>query len=192
MLHTPFSFTRKGVNMKTTGDFFDKTDLSVITQYYNDWKALNAIGHNYNMRRLNVPELVTEGLASALFGWARVDSQLIQNSNTSNCDLVDIKTGQFIQLKAISTSEKNKIGPTSFGPSSTFDRLIFLIIECDKDVATFYDLSKQNYKSWKVNKNETVEDQQNQNRRPRLCLLPIIQQYNIQPFYTYSFREGIL
>ena len=189
MINKRFSFTRNNIQCEGTGDFFNDTDLSVINQYYFDWKKLNSINQTYDFRRNTLSEILSEGLASALFGWARTNATTLTGCPSSSCDLVDCESGELIQLKSCSTSGDIKPGPTSFGPESEFDRLIFMHLDCDKDQAFFYELDANDYKNWFVNKTQTIADQQAQGKRPRLTILPKVKANNIQPFQIYNFRK---
>lgn len=172
----------------STGDLFSKEDLTGLNRYYKSWKALNEENLRFKMRRANLPELLSEGLASALFGWVRTNATSISGCSSSSCDLVNTKTGELIQLKACSTTANTPAGPTSFGPRSEFDTLIFMHLDCEANTASFYKLDANVYKDWMVNRNETIADQQAQGRRPRVTILPKIKASNIQPFYVYSFE----
>ena len=172
----------------SVGDLFSQEDLAGINRYYKSWKALNEENLRFKMRRANLPELLSEGLASALFGWIRTNATSISGCPSSSCDLVNTKTGELIQLKACSTTVNTSAGPTSFGPRSEFDTLIFMHLDCEANTASFYKLDTNIYKDWMVNSNETIAVQQAQGRRPRVIILPKIKGSNLQPFYTYSFE----
>lgn len=172
----------------SVGELFSQEDLVAMNHYYKNWKALNEENLRFKMRRANLPELLSEGLASALFGWVRTNATTISGCPSSSCDLVNTETGELIQLKACSTTANTPAGPTSFGPSSEFDTLIFMHLDCEANIASFYKLDANEYKNWAVNYNETIADQQAQGRRPRVIILPKIKASNIQPFYVYSFE----
>lgn len=171
------------------GDFFTVDDLEGINNAYSVWKSFNQFNLERNCRRMNLPELLTEGLASALLGMPRTNNVSLTNIDGS-ADLVDTVTGAEIQIKGISTSGNEDGGPTSFGPRTEFGRLIVVHVKIDEDKAYFYELDASEYKTWKVNKNETIEDQQKVGKRPRLTLLPKIKEKNIQPFIVYSYKTG--
>lgn len=186
---TNVKFTRNDtVCTISTGDLFSAEDLSGLNRYYKSWKALNEENIRFNVRRANLPELLSEGLASALFGWIRTNATKISGCHSSSCDLVDTKTGELIQLKACSTTSTTPAGPTSFGPRSEFDTLIFMHVDCDANTASFYKLDADVYKDWKVNRTQTIADQQAEGRRPRVTILPKIAADNIQPFYVHHFE----
>ncbi len=182
-----FNFVREGINCSGTGDFFDIADKEILNKYYFSWKNLNEVNTSFGMRRANLPEMLSEGLASMLFGWARTNASTINGCSSSSCDLVDLETGELIQLKGCSTAKNKPAGPTSFGPRSEFDKLVFMHLDCEEDTAYFYVLEAETYQDWKVNRNETIGDQQAQGRRPRTTILPKIKESGISPILTYHF-----
>ena len=184
-----FSFIRNDTQCSGSGDFFEKDDLKMLTSYYFAWKDMNEVNLEFGMRRANLPEILSEGLASALFGWARTNNTALTGCSSSSCDLVNISTGELIQLKGCSTAKGTRPGPTSFGPRSEFDTLIFMHLDCEEDTARFYLLDAEDYKNWNVNRHETIADQQAQGRRPRVTILPKIKEFGIEPFFTYVFEK---
>ena len=188
MFNDTFSFVRNGITCTGSGDFFEDTDRETLNKYYHSWKNLNEVNVSFGMRRANLPEMLSEGLASMLFGWVRTNASTIAGCSSSSCDLVDLDNGKLIQLKGCSTAKDRRPGPTSFGPRSEFDELIFMHLDCDADMAYFYKLDADTYKDWKVNRTETIADQQAQGRRPRVTILPKIEENGIEPILTYSFN----
>lgn len=186
-----FAFIRNGIKCTGSGDFFEDFDEELLNNYYFSWKELNKINKTYGMRRINLPELLSEGLSSMLFGWVRTNASIISGCPSSSCDLIDLDSGELIQLKSCSTWNGSTPGPTSFGPRTEFDKLIFMHLDCDNNIAKFYELDSNTYKDWKVNRVETIADQQAQGRRPRVSILPKIKEYNINPFFTYTFKNSI-
>ena len=191
MEHKSFEFKHNNASCKGEGDFFTIDDLDSINQYYWSWKRLNSINEVYGFRRNNLPEILSEGLCSALFAWARTNATTIDGVSSSSCDLIDIESGDLIQLKACSIIKNKKPGPTSFGPRSEFDKLIFMVVDCNKDMAHFYELDASCYKNWKVNKDETLEDQASRGLRPRLVVYNKIKEANMMPFYSYNCGADI-
>ena len=171
------------------GDFFTMEDLEAINNCYAQWKLFNEQSLIYGCRRLNLPELLTEGLASALLEMPRTNNVPLKNIGES-ADLVDLVTGAEVQIKGISTTGDEEGGPTSFGPRTEFGRFIVVHVKTDEDMAYFYELDAKEYKTWKVNKKETIEDQQMAGKRPRVTILPILKKENIQPFMVYSYKTG--
>lgn len=168
------------------GDFFTEEDLPAINEMYFAWKKLGEMFQYYGCRRANLPEVISEGLPSALFGWARTNNFHLVNIENS-ADLVDINTGDAIQVKGVSVYGDGDGGPTSFGPDSKFDRLIVMHVRLDEDKAYFYEMNAKEYKDWKVNGQMSLREQQEQKRRPRLVLLPIIREQELIPFAIYDF-----
>lgn len=172
------------------GDFFTSEELTEINGMYFDWKETCKKYQYFGCRRQNLPEPISEGLSSALFGWARTNNLPLENIPCS-ADLVDIEDGAAIQVKGISTYYDGDEGPTSFGPDSKFDRLIILLVKLNEDKAYFYEIpDPQQYTTWKVNSTQTVADQQAQKKRPRLDMIPIIKSLNLEPFQIYDFNTG--
>lgn len=171
------------------GDFFTKEDLSGINAFYRKWKRDSEECLWYGCRRLNLPEVLTEGLASALLNMPRTNNSLLSNIEGS-ADLVDVETGMEIQIKGVSTKDEEDGGPTTFGPQTKFSRLIVVHVCLKEDKAYFYELDANEYKTWPVSKKETIEDQQEDGKRPRVTILPIIKAKGLTPFITYSFETG--
>lgn len=189
MKKTNVTFVRQGVNCTGHADYFEQEDLPEIIKVYFSWKELNEIYTKYDMRRANFPELLSEGLTSLLFGYGRTNGSTINGLPSSSMDLIDIDSGDMIQLKSCSTDGVHDPGPTSFGPSSEFDRLLFMHMDCVNDTAYWYELESNEYKNWQVNRRETIGDQQAQGRRPRVTILPKVRQANLKPIKSFSFSE---
>jgi hypothetical protein len=176
-------------NKSGFGDFFTKEDLPALNKIYHNWKEQGELYQYYGCRRANLPEVISEGLPSALFGWARTNNLHLVNIENS-ADLVDVITGDAIQVKGASVYGDGDGGPTSFGPKTKFDRLIVMHIRLDEDKAYFYELNAQEYKDWKVNGQMSLREQQEEGRRPRLLLLPIIREQQLVPFSVYNFNAS--
>lgn len=187
MFSKSFKFEREGVTCSGTGDFFEESDKEILNKYYHSWKSLNEVNVSFGMRRANLPEMLSEGLASVLFGWVRTNGTVISGCTSSSCDLIDLDRGKLIQLKGCSTTADRDAGPTSFGPRTEFDELVFMHLDCETDTANFYLLDADTYKDWKVNRTETIADQQAQGRRPRTTILPKIKESGLNPIITYHF-----
>lgn len=173
------------------GDFFTKEDLPAINEMYFAWKKLGESFQYYGCRRANLPEVVSEGLPSALFGWARTNNLHLVNIENS-ADLVDTITGKAIQVKGVSVYGEGDGGPTSFGPKTKFDRLIVMHVRLDEDKAYFYEMDAKGYKDWKVNGQMSLREQQEEGRRPRLLLLPVIREQELVPFAIYDFNASTI
>lgn len=172
------------------GDFFTKKDLPRLNERYMSWKQNGEIDMYFGCRRPTAPEVISEGIPSAIFGYARTNNLPLENIEGS-ADLVDPKNGDAIQVKSFS-SYNDDVAPSSFGPHTKFDRLIAMYIRLDEDKAYFYELPANEYQTWPVNETQTVGDQQAQGRRPRLNLLKIVKMYNLDPFAIYDFKTGMI
>jgi hypothetical protein len=181
------NFIRENVECSGMADMYDDTDLEVIKKAYFAWKDLNEVYAQYGIRRANFPELLSEGLTACLFGWGRTNGTNISGLPSNSMDLINLESGDMIQLKACSTDASHKPGPTSFGPASEFDKLIFMHMDCATDTAYWYELKADEYKTWKVNRTETIEDQQAQGRRPRVTILPKIAEAGLTPIKVFKF-----
>lgn len=160
--------------------FFKKDFFNFIVEVYKDWKEINQKIKKIGGRRINIPEIITEGIACYINNWGRINDTNIVGLDSSSADAIDIRTGETIQIKAASSSNNLKTGPTSFGPNTVFDRLVFIHLNYESNILEIYDF-KENYKKLMVNKSETLEDQQKMGKRPRVNLLNIIKQNKIKP-----------
>lgn len=183
-----FAFTRKGQTCYGTGEFFYQPSIEVLKQQYFAWKGINETNLRFGVRRLNLPELVSEGLACAVFGWVRTNASNIAGLESSSCDAIDITNGETIQVKACSTIATANPGPTSFGPTTQFDKLLFMHFDCETDKVYFYYFD-DDYTQLPVNRTQTIADQQREGRRPRVTMLNAIRAKGIEPFKIFDFNE---
>lgn len=98
------------------GDLFEKKDFLLIKKIFTMWQNLNKELKRLKGRNLNVPDVFSEALYCYLFNAIRT------NNTAYSYDAVDIKTGEGIQIK--SASIENDV--SSFGPTSTWDKLYFI------------------------------------------------------------------
>src|SRR5690606_13659483 len=130
--------------------------------------------NNLGGRKLNVPDVVSEGIFCYLYAAVRTNS-----ANNGSQDAVMIATGDEVQIK--SASIPNDL--TSFGPESTWTRLYFMDFAPNGSLDGQLDiyLITTDIKKEILNSRfgETFEMQQQQGRRPRLSLKRIIQRDNI-------------
>lgn len=169
---------------KVIGDRFDISDFkkikSILKRCFELNKDLNSLGG----RKLNIPDVVSEGIYCYLFNATRT------NGTAYSYDAVDIQTGEGIQIKSASIDKDC----TSFGPTSEWDKLIFEDFAPngtnDGTIAFYHVPSEYIYSSiLNHNKNETFIDQQKQGRRPRLSLKEIINHHNIKPLKVINIME---
>lgn len=174
------------------GDFWEETDLTTIKEVYNLLKLVNEINGNYDCRKWNIPEIISEGLTCMLFKWYRTNCSGSLIGISGSGDALNIKedgTGEIIQIKSY-TKRKGGAGPTSFGPRSKYDKLIALEVDLDTDLFSYYDLSDIDISSINVSKTETVEDQSNSGKRPRFSIdTEIIDKFDLKPFAIYNIEK---
>ena len=137
-------------------------------------------------RKPNFPEHISENLISYIINKLFINGEV---SNKSNKGDLMLNTGEKIECKTFSSK-----GPMSFGPNEIWKYLYILDAkDLDNDKITLYKVNMSNidFKTIKVNKLETYEQQCLQKRRPRITwelLLPqVIKQTTI--IYTGSIYE---
>jgi len=152
-------------NSIVSGDCFTENDFHEMKIIFRQWIDINKRLKKLKGRALNVPDILSEGLYCYYFNAVRT------NNTAFSYDAVDISTGEGIQVK--STSIINDL--TSFGPTSTWDKLIFMDfcpnIEVD-GIIDFYLIPDESLYDIILNKkkNETFRDQQIAGKRPRLSI----------------------
>ncbi len=152
---------------------FEDVDKGRLKNIWNLWLRLREDLRLYNSRSINLPEILSEGAWCLYSGSVR----LIRHTSA---DTYNLNTGEAEQIKATSTS--NDL--TSFGPRSRWDRLYFLDFSRLDGSFDAYEIPTNELQNYRINANQTFRDQQNQGRRPRLCLIDFIQEYNISPIET--------
>ena len=84
---------------------------------------------------------------------------------STSFDAYDTKRAKRIQIKCSASS-----GPSSFGPKSQYDEIYFVDFKSDGKIdGTYkiYKLENEDIDSVKVNKKQSLVDQQQKDRRPR-------------------------
>jgi hypothetical protein len=146
---------------------FKKFDGKKWKEVFDLWRGLKMGLRNYKSREPNFPE----GLSEIAFCLWSGSSRFISAYGLSNTsfDTFNTETKRAEQIKACSV----KKDLTSFGPKSRWDDLYFLDFYNEGKVDGKFDIykipSKFIYEN-KVNKNQTLKDQQGEKRRPRFCI----------------------
>jgi hypothetical protein len=123
---------------------------------------------DYKSREPNFPEGLSE-VAFCLYSGSNRFIALKGNKINTSFDTFNLKTGRAEQIKA-SSVEKDL---TSFGPDSRWDDLYFLdFYNGGKLDGTFnvYKIPSKTIYSMKVNKKQTLKQQQAQGKRPRFSI----------------------
>lgn len=167
------------------GDEFDMEDYKKFKQIFRKWININSDLKQFGGRNLNVPDVFSEALYCIFFNAVRT------NGTAHSYDAVDKTTGEGIQIKSASI----KTDCTSFGPTSTWDKLIFVDLAPFGNVdgnVWFYEIDSTNIYNIVLNskKAETFSDQQKQGRRPRLSIKDrIIKPLRLTPIKKVNLME---
>jgi len=167
--------------VKVELDFFSEDDLIELSRIYHSWVQLSNMIESRGGRRINIPELLSEAIFSYNFNAGRFKKSIRGNFNASfDCLKTDPITSR-VQVKACSV----EYDLTSFGPNSVWDELYFVHFLPDNNYDGEYRIYKIDNNliyNHKVNKDQTMRDQQKQGRRPRFGILKeIIIPNNIAP-----------
>lgn len=158
---------------------FDKQDKRKWKRLFDTWKKLKLGLRGYKSREPNFPEGLSE-VAFCLYSGSKRFISLKGNVNSS-FDTFNMKTGKAEQIKACSVESDL----TSFGPRSRWDDLYFLDFYNDGKLdGTFnlYKIPTKTIYSMKVNKNQTLKQQQSQEKRPRFSIIKeIIKKKKLKP-----------
>jgi len=169
----------EGRDIDVNLQFYDKSDLPKLKDYYWSWVNLSNSLQEFGGRRINLPEIISEAIYCINFDSARLNES-ISGINTS-FDCYNIKTKKRIQVKACSVKEDL----TSFGPRSVWDEIYFVHFfpnnKYDGSYA-IYKIENNLIYNHQVSKSQSFTDQQKQGRRPRFSIIKdLIKPHNIQP-----------
>lgn len=159
----------------------DKSRFNDAVRAYFLWKELNALIKNSHTRGINLHEAISEPLVCKAKGYLL--------NKGSGGDAYDVDRDRVIEIKGSSNYDKDT---TSFSPSEEFDELHFVRLNQREDKFYLYDLGMNSelLKKVKVNKTQTLEDQQRQGRRPRFSIIKlIIEENGIEPYAVVDMRE---
>lgn len=159
-----------------------KEIFNLACDLYPKWKALNSGIKEFNTRGVNFPDAISESMVCYALGFKR-------NCGKSG-DATDLE-GNLIEIKAASKHDDDL---SSFSPNTKFDKLFFLRLNQEKDTAEIYDM-QMNFSAFEkleVNKTQSVKEQQNEGRRPRLSLIKIIEQQNLKPCCKIDILKKIV
>ncbi|HMS23652.1 MAG TPA: Bsp6I family type II restriction endonuclease [Candidatus Saccharibacteria bacterium] len=157
---------------------FDELDKLKWKELFDSWKKLKLGMRDYKSREPNFPEGLSE---SAYCIWSG-SKRFIKASAGTNASFVtfNTQTKEAEQIKACSIDSDL----TSFGPTSKWDKLIFMDFYADGLVdGSFnaYQIPDELIYNHQINRTQTFKDQQLQGRRPRLSLKDVIAENDIEP-----------
>jgi hypothetical protein len=156
----------------------NKDDGKEFKRLFDLWKKLNQGLEKYG-RKVNIPEVISEGMFCVFSGSVRYLKKTKGKGKVS-FDTINIEKSRREQIKA--TSIENDL--TSFGPRAEWDDLYFVdFYNNGKLDGTFdvYLIPNDIIYSNKVNKKQTMEQQQKEKRRPRMSIKEIIENNKIKP-----------
>lgn len=158
----------------------DKARFNDAIEMYFLWKELDTRIRSAATRGINFPETISEALCCYVMGFK-------WNKGASG-DAVDPTDNCIVEMKA--TSNWN-LDTSSFSPNEEFDKLFFLRLDKRKDELYIYDtkINSDMLKEIKVNKTQTLKQQQEAGRRPRFSIINmIIEPNNCQPVAKLNLR----
>ena len=167
------------------GDEFDLEDIDTLLEIYAKIQEANVLLKSLGGRKLNIPDVFSEGLYCVLFNAVRT------NGSAHSYDAIDKGTKEGIQIKSASIPKDC----TSFGPKSTWDKLIYMDFAYDEEKpekVALYEIPTEEVYGVVVNtsKNETFKEQQEQNRRPRFAIKnKIIIPMKLEPIEIIDLKE---
>lgn len=157
----------------------DAARINDVCRLYFLWKDLNTGLRSYVSRGINFPDAISEPMGCFSLGYSW--------NKGSGGDAIT-PDGQVVEMKATSNFHGDL---TSFGPVTTFDRLVFLRLDSRLNMLYIYDLNLNGdtLGDLPVNAKETIRDQQLQGRRPRLSIIKqVIEPLELNPVAIFDIR----
>jgi len=169
-------------DFETTVLMFENLDRTKLQKIYKNWRNLCDQLVEMEARKVNLPEGLSESAVCLEMGFVRCTESI--SAANSSFDAYDLKNKKRIQIKACSILPDL----TSFGPNSKWDEIYFVDFFRNGDWDGTFDIyliPNELIYSHKVNKNQTLKDQQEQGRRPRFSIYKeIVQAKGIKPVKT--------
>lgn len=158
----------------------DDARFNDAVEMYFLWKELDTRIRSAATRGVNFPETISEALCCYVMGF--------QWNKGSGGDAFDKNSNRIIEMKATSNWDSDT---TSFSPSEEFDDLFFLRLNKRTDELYIYDtqIDSDTLKLIKVNKTQTLEEQQQAGRRPRFSVINfILKPMELEPVAKLNLR----
>lgn len=165
----------------------------IIKNYIELCKEYTLINENLNfkkIRRINFPESVSENIILNFLEKQNMNYKY--NWDIKKGDLFNETLQKQIEVKCVASK-----GPISFGPNQLWDELYILDIRKIEwnfipiKIFHFNSNDKNKFYNIKVNKNETIKDQCEQKRRPRINLSSLINNENFSCIFDGNLNEII-
>lgn len=160
----------------------DDARIDATCEAYFKWKDLNTYISDNSRRGINMPDVISEPMVCYSLG-------LLWNRGDEAGDATDPDTGAKVEIKATSRFQGDL---SSFGPKCQFDDLVFARFNLAENVVFIYDLriNSDDFGQYPANRTETIQDQKNQGRRPRVCLLDLFVEANdLLPDVIFDIRR---
>ena len=164
---------------------FQKNDLKIFKSTFNKYKSLNKIlKENLKATRImNFPDALSESVFCLAMNCGKLLSAKNASGYSTSFDAHDTKREKRIQVKCSASS-----GPTSFGPRSEYDELYFVDFKSNELIDGTYKIYKienEDIDSVKVNKKQSLADQQKLDRRPRFEIRSqLVIKKKLKPVFT--------
>lgn len=160
----------------------DDARIDEACNAYFKWKDLNTYISDNSHRGINMPDAISEPMGCYCLGY-------LWNRGNEVGDATDPKTGQKIEFKATSRFDCDL---SSFGPTCTFDNLVFLRFKLDENLLYIYNLgiNSDEFGKYPANRNQTIQDQKNQRRRPHVRLKELfVDAKGLEPDVIFDIRR---
>lgn len=160
----------------------DEQRIRTTCNIYFHWKQLDTELRTISTRGCNFPGELSENFVCYCFGFCL--------NKVDGGDCYDRENDRVIEVKCSSSDTTDDL--SSFSPKETFDDLIFCKVDKNEDCIYFYDthIGSNELKKIKINKTQSVEDQQKEGRRPRFSVYKqIVLENNLQPILKFSIRD---
>lgn len=140
----------------------DDARIDATCEAYFKWKDLNTYISDNSHRGINMPDAISEPMVCYSLG-------LLWNRGDEVGDATNPVNGDKVEIKATSRFEGDL---SSFGPKCQFDDLVFARFKISDNILFIYDLKINSdvFGTYPANKNQTIQDQKNQGRRPHISL----------------------
>ncbi len=165
IIHKVKNFKNKKISLELL--IFDRNDQKIFKQTFDNWVNLNKTitGELKGTRKTNFPDALSESIFCLEMNCGKLISTKNSTGYSTSFDCYDYHREIRIQVKCSSSK-----GPTSFGPRSEYDEIYFIDFFNDNKIDgsyKIYKLENLDIDNIKVNKNQSLKDQQNKDRRPR-------------------------
>ncbi len=160
----------------------DDARIDETCNAYFKWKDLNTYIQNNSHRGINMPDAISEPMGCYSLG-------LLWNRGNEVGDATDPTNGNKVEFKATSRFDGDL---SSFGPKCQFDNLVYLRFKLDENLLYVYDLkiNSEEFGNYPANKNQTIQDQKNQGRRPHVSLQRLfVEAKDLKPDVIFDIRR---